>query len=251
MRLQVALSHAGCASRRSSAELIRDGKVRVNGRVVTEPGFKVDLSKDRIICRGKEVSSQKAVYILLNKPRGVLTTASDTHGRKTVFDLMPKGPHRLYHVGRLDKESSGLLLLTNDGEVAYRLTHPKFEVERVYEVVIKGELKDADKRSLTKGIFLEGSRTGPCKIHVLKRGIKKTILKIRLHEGRKRQIRNMFEKVGYTALRLKRVSFGPLELCALKTGSYRILGGHEVERLKAALGLIKGVGHGIGQKEID
>lgn len=239
MRLQVALSHAGWASRRKSAAIIRDGKVKVNGRIITEPGFKVDLSKDKITYAGREIAFGKKVYILLNKPKGVITTVSDTHGRRIVLDLIPKGSPRLYHVGRLDKESSGLLLLTNDGEVAYRLTHPKFEIERVYQVGIEGKLTKEEAARLTKGIYLEDRITAPCQIQILKKGLKKTILNIKLHEGRKRQIRNMFKKIGHCVFRLKRISFGPLELDSLKTGAYRNLSRGEIERLKKNLGLIK------------
>jgi len=234
MRLQVVLSHAGCASRRKAASIIKEGRIRVNGKVVTEPGFKIDLSKDKVIYRGKNIAFQKKLYMLLNKPKGVITTAEDTHGRKTVLDLIPKGSYRLYPVGRLDKDTSGLLLITNDGEFAYRFTHPKFEVKRVYEVIIKGELEDKDRLRLTKGIYLEGRRTAPCKIRIMKRSIKRTLLRIELHEGRKRQIRNMFEKTGYPVIELKRIKFGPLELRGLKTGEHRILSADEIKKLTSS-----------------
>ena len=237
MRLQVALAKAGCASRRKSAVIIKEGRVRVNGRVVTEPGFGIDISRDKVTCSGREISFQKRTYILFNKPIGVITSASDTHGRKTVFDFMPDMPCRLHHAGRLDKDSSGLLLLTNDGEVAYRLTHPKFEIERAYEVVIKGRLEERDKRRLMEGIYLDGKKALPCAIHTLEKDTNKSMLKVRLREGRKRQIRNMFEKTGYPVLRLRRVSFGPLELRNLKRGEYRFLKRGEIESLKEAVGL--------------
>ena len=231
MRLQVALAHAGCASRRKCARFIKEGRVRVNGKVITEPGFKIDISKDRITHSGKKILLQDKTYLLLNKPKDVITSVSDTHARKTVLDLIPKNRHRLYPVGRLDKDTTGLLLITNDGELAFRLTHPKFEVERVYEVAVKGEPSNADMKKLEKGIYLEGRRTASCKIEILKRSLKKSLLRISLHEGRKRQIRNMFKKVGYPVTQLKRIKFGPLELRGLKTGEYRNLKGYEIESL--------------------
>lgn len=237
MRLQVAVSHAGLASRRKSASLIKDGKVRVNGKVIREPGFRVDASKDTITCSGKACGAVKAVYILLNKPRGVITTMEDTRGRRTVRDIVRGIPYRLNHAGRLDKESSGLLLLTNDGEVAYRLTHPKFEIERAYEAAISGRLDEVERQKLTKGVYIDRRRTSPCDIRVLKRSAGKTVVLVRLREGRKRQIRNMFEHAGHTVLKLKRLRFGPLELRGLKPGEFRELNTREIKELKKAIGL--------------
>jgi len=237
MRLQVALAHAGLASRRRSADLVRQGKVKVNGRVVLEPGFRVDPARDIITCGRERCVPEKPIYILLNKPRGVLSTSRDMRGRKTVLDLVSNDGNRLYHVGRLDKDSSGLLLLTNDGEVTYRLTHPKFEIKRVYQVAISGSLKEEDRSRLAKGIILEGERTSPCEIKILKRNIGKTIISVKLHEGKKRQIRNMFQKFGYHVLKLKRLRFGPLELKGLEAGEHRSLTTHETKSLKRALGI--------------
>lgn len=226
------MAHAGCASRRKCADLIKDGLVRVNGKVVREPGYRIDLAKDRVVYQGRELSLQEEKrYIILNKPKGVVTTAEDVYNRQTVFNLIPKNCCRLYHVGRLDKDSTGLLLITNDGDLAYRLTHPKFEVERVYEVVVKGRLKDEDVSRLQSGIYLKGRRTSPCKIRILARGATKTMVKISLHEGRKRQIRNMFEKIGHHVIVLKRISFGPIKLGGLKTGAYRFLSRDEIEKV--------------------
>ena len=237
VRLQVALAHAGLASRRKSADLVRLGKVKVNGKCVLEPGFKVDPARDVITCGRKKCITEKPVYIMLNKPRGVLSASRDTRGRKTVLDLVSDGGNRLYHVGRLDKDSSGLLLLTNDGEAAYRLTHPKFEIERVYQVAIRGSLKEGDRSTLAKGIILEGERTSPCEINIIKRSINKTIVSVKLHEGKKRQIRNMFQKFGYNVLKLKRLRFGPLELKGLDVGEHRSLTTHEIKNLKSVLGI--------------
>ena len=235
MRLQVALAHAGCASRRKCAEIIKQGAVKVNGKSITEPGFKIDLSKDRVTYRGKDIKLQKKIYILLNKPKGYITTSIDTHNRKTVLDLIPKYPERLYHAGRLDKDTSGLLLITNDGALSFALTHPKFEIKRVYEVIIKGKLSDKDSSRLEKGIYIGGRRTAPCAIRILKRNINKTLLRITLSEGRKRQIRYMFEKVAHQVLALKRISFGPLELGNLRPGTYKKMTSEEITKLKKIL----------------
>ena len=223
MRLQVALSRAGCASRRKVVFFIKEGSVTVNGRIVTEPGYNVDPLKDKIIFKGKAVKAQRKVYFLLNKPKGVITTVTDTHNRKTVLDLVPKTGHRLYPVGRLDKDTSGLLLLTNDGDMAYHFTHPKFQIKRVYEAVVKGSLQEKKIKILEKGILLDSIRTAPCKIQVLRASIAKTRLKITIQEGRKRQIRNMFESIGYPVIKLKRIKFGELKLGGLKPGDYRKL----------------------------
>ncbi|NQT06497.1 MAG: rRNA pseudouridine synthase [Candidatus Omnitrophica bacterium] len=241
MRLQVVLAHAGIASRRRSAEIIKERRVRVNGKVVTEPGFNVDSAKDNIICSGRIVTIRKRhVYMILNKPKGVVTTASDERGRRTVLDLLPKMDERIYPVGRLDKDTTGLLILTDDGQLANRLTHPRYEIERVYVATIKGQLKDEDRTKLMKGIYLNGRRTFPCNIHFLQKGIKKTIVKIILREGRKRQIRDMFEKAGYPVLQLERVAFGPLRLHGLKRGDYRPLDKRNMAELKRSVGLAKG-----------
>lgn len=237
MRLQVALAHAGFASRRKSAEIILSGKVRVNGRVITEPGYKVDLSKDEVVCGKKKCVAERPVYILINKPEGVISSAKDTHGRKTVFDLLPENPERLHHVGRLDKDTSGLLLLTNDGEISYRLTHPKYEIKRIYEATIEGKLSAEKKDKLERGVFIEGARTSRCRINVLNKSAERTILRIELHEGRKRQIRNMFGVVGHPVMKLKRLKFGSLDLKGLKTGAYRRLSKLEITKLKDEVGL--------------
>jgi 23S rRNA pseudouridine2605 synthase len=237
MRLQVALAHAGIDSRRKCAEIIKDGKVKVNGRVVTEPGFKVDLAKDTVVCGKRRISRDKTVYLIMNKPRGVITASKDTHGRKTVFDILPRTEQRVYHVGRLDKESSGLLLLTNDGEAAYRLTHPKFEIERVYKVIVAGEFTGKKKELLQRGVRIEGGRTSPCRIKIISKGAKKAELTVTLHEGKKRQIRLMFESVGCPVLKLERVRFGPLVLKGIKSGRSRPLTNFEEAKLKEALGM--------------
>jgi len=237
MRLQVALSHAGIASRRKSAELIRRGSVTVNGRIVTQPGFRVDPGKDEILCGGKRCVFEKPVYLVINKPKGVITTKSDSLGRKTVFDILPKLPCRLYHVGRLDRDSSGLLLLTNDGEVAYRLTHPKHEIERVYDVVIAGLLIHDEKRRLERGIYFDGKRTSPCRIEEIKTQRSQSLVRVTLHEGKKRQLRRMFEIAGHPVMRLERIGFGPLALGKLRPGEFRFLGANEIKRLKSALGI--------------
>ena len=209
----------------------------MNGKIVIEPGFRVDIGRDEVYCRAKRCSFERPVFLIMNKPKGVITTKDDSFGRKTVFDILPRLPQRLYHVGRLDRESSGLLLLTNDGEVAYRLTHPKHEVDRVYQIVIKGKLTPEEKKRLEKGIFFENKRSSPCKVEELKVSVRQSMVRMTLHEGRKRQIRQMFAIVGHPVLRLERTGFGTLTLKNLKPGEFRFLTAGEIKALRAALGI--------------
>ena len=241
-RLQKILSTAGVASRRLSEELILQGRVSVNGKTITELGTKADPSVDEIKVDGRRIKSeQRKRYVLLNKPRGYITTRSDPEGRPTVMDLMKGVKEYIYPVGRLDYDSEGLLLLTNDGELAARLTHPRHEVEKVYEARVKGVPDDHALDRLARGVPIDGRRTAPAKIRASEpfaRGSgEQTIVEISIHEGRQRQVRKMFEAVGHPVVRLRRVRIGPLEDPDMPVGHWRELTPQEVSRLRKASGL--------------
>jgi pseudouridine synthase len=243
-RLQKILSTAGVASRRLSEELIEQGRVSVNGKIVTELGTKADPSRDEIKVDGRRIRvEQRRLYILLNKPRGYVTTRSDPQGRPTVMDLIKRVREYVYPVGRLDYDSEGLLLLTNDGELAARLTHPRHEVERVYEARVKGVPDDHELERLTKGIVIEGRKTSRARVSVS--GVRETpggrqaIVEIAIHEGRQRQVRKMFDAVGHPVVRLRRIAIGPISDDALPTGHYRELTREELARVKRAAGIKK------------
>ena len=233
MRLQVALSKGGVASRRKAAEIIESGAVRVNGKIVREKGFRIDISRDTISFNKKIVSfSKERHYYILNKPAGVLSTAKDERGRKTVLDFVKGKPFRLYPVGRLDKDTTGLILLTDDGEVAYRLMHPKFEIDRVYTAKVEGRVEPEKIERLKKGIILDGKPAHAEKVFFLKKAENFTVLSVTLREGRKREIRRLFESIGYDVVELKRVAYGPLELKGLREGQTRQLTTTELTKLK-------------------
>ena len=230
MRLAKHLAHAGVASRRAAEQLIHDGRVTVGGHVVRDPARDVDGTQP-IKVDGRPVAAaehDRAVYIL-NKPAGVVSTSRDTHGRKTVVDLV-HADRRLYPVGRLDADSTGLILLTDDGELAHRLTHPRFEVPKTYRAVVRNPpVREPALRKLREGIELDDGRTSPAKV----RRISSSELEITIHEGRKRQIRRMCEAIDHRVESLERVAFGPLRLGSLPVGGHRRLTPAEVERLHA------------------
>lgn len=232
-RLQKYLAHAGIGSRRSCEELIVQGKVKVNGQVITTLGTKIDPHKDIVQINGKRVQKKdKKVYILLNKPAGYVTTSKDPQGRPTVLDLIKERDTRIYPVGRLDFETEGLLLLTNDGELAYRLTHPKYRVKKVYHVLVKGVPKEKSLQQLRKGILLEDGMTQPAEVKVLKSENNSTLLELTIHEGKKRQVRRMCEAINHPVINLKRIKIGFLTLGSLPKGKYRELSVHEIRQLK-------------------
>lgn len=223
-RLQKVLAKAGVASRRRAEELIRQGKVRVDGKVVTEMGTKVDLETQNIECDGVAlVSREEKVYILLNKPTGYLSTVDDPQGRPIVTDLLKNIAERVYPVGRLDLNTEGALLLTNDGEMAQKILHPSHEVNKTYVAKVKGVPGKKKLDALSKGIELEGRKTWPASIKVLKTLAQSTVIQIVIHEGRKRQVRKMFEAIGHPVLALKRTAYGQLQLGGLGPGKYRFL----------------------------
>ena len=232
MRLQKALAQAGIASRRKAVEIIESGKVEVNGRPVIEKGFSVNISKDKIAVDGRPIRPQGGVYIILNKPKNCISTTSDTHLRKTVIDLLGEFDKRVYPVGRLDKNTTGLLLLTNDGELAFRLTHPRFGVTKTYEATVRGVVSHAAIEKLKKGLFVDGRKTSPANVEIIYSDKEKTFLKIQIHEGRKRQVRLMLLTVGHPVISLKRTGFGNLALGTLKEGKCRLLSASEVAGLR-------------------
>jgi 23S rRNA pseudouridine2605 synthase len=240
-RLQKILSTAGVASRRLSEELILQGRVSVNGKTVTELGTKADPSVDEIKVDGRRIKTeQRKRYVLLNKPRGYITSRSDPEGRPTVMELVRGVKEYIYPVGRLDYDSEGLLLLTNDGELAARLTHPRHEVEKVYEARVKGVPDERTLERLARGVPLEGRRTAPARIRASEPFVKgsgeQTIVEISIHEGRQRQVRKMFDAVGHPVVRLKRVRIGPLTDPEMPSGHWRELTPREIAALRRVAG---------------
>ncbi len=271
-RLQKILARAGIASRRAAEQLIARGRVRVNGEVVTRMGVRADPYTDRIEVDGRLIrlpgpapgtehrQKQGMVYILLNKPAGVVSTVKDTHGRPTVVDLVrgaavgatvgaattvarrqhtPAPGPRVYPVGRLDEDTTGLLLLTNDGELTFRLTHPRYGVEKEYLALVRGRPSEEALQKLREGVEIEGRLTAPARVEVAGVQDSDTWLNITIHEGRKRQVRLMCAAVGHPVIQLQRVRFGPLTLGNLQPGKWRYLATHEVHALKRAVGLMR------------
>lgn len=238
VRLQKFMAEQGVASRRKSEELILSGKVKVNGHVA-QIGMKINPRKD-LVTVGKQkltnVKNRKMVYIMLNKPRGYVTTVSDELGRKTVMDLLPDFGVRIYPVGRLDKDSEGLLLLTNDGSFTNCMTHPSHEYAKVYRVTVRPSVDDNILYNLRNGIEIDGRVTAPCDVTVLTEEENRVVLEFVLHEGRNRQIRKMCESQGLEVARLKRISIGPIKLGMLKQGDYRELSEQDVKKLLRSAG---------------
>jgi 23S rRNA pseudouridine2605 synthase len=228
------LTSSGIGSRRQIAAIIKKGSVAVNGDIVQSFNEPVDPDKDIIAINGKHISvaAEPIVYLMLNKPKGIISSTSDKKGQKTVIDfLSEKYDHiRLYPVGRLDKDSTGLILLTNDGDLTLRLTHPRFEQEKEYLVRIEATLKPEDKMNLEKGTYLDDGKTSPAKVKALK--YPPFSYSVTIHEGKKRQIRRMFAALGYKILELKRIRLGSLKLGALPEGEIRDLTPGEVQSLR-------------------
>lgn len=232
-RLQKVIAHAGIASRRKAEQLILEGKVKVNGKVVTELGVKVS-SADQIEVNGVEIEKESPVYYMFYKPRGVISSVKDERGRKVVTDYFDQIEERIYPIGRLDYDTSGLLLLTNDGEFAHLLMHPKNEVEKVYIAKTKGIPTKESLRALEKGVMLEDGKTAPAKVKMLSLDKKRqtAIVELTIHEGRNRQVRRMLEKIGCPVMKLKRERYGFLTLRGMNTGDIRELTPHEVKQLR-------------------
>lgn len=231
IRLQKYLAECGIASRRKSEELIVAGKVKVNG-VIASIGDKVNPKHDKVTVSGKKaVSVKKSVYIMLNKPRGFITTMSDEHDRKCVAELVKGINTRVYPVGRLDRESEGLLIMTNDGEFANALTHPSKHVSKTYRVTIRPEITKEQATAFRNGIEIDGRMTAPADLRILEAQENRTVVEVTIYEGRNRQIRKMFEALGIEVARLKRTKVGNLKLGMLKQGDYRDLTPDEVNSL--------------------
>ena len=231
-RLQKILSQAGVASRRASEQLMIEGRVTVNGTTVRELGTKADPAQDDIRVDGRRIRvAEHHVYLLLNKPSGFVTTRSDPQRRPTVLDLLPSVRAYVYPVGRLDFDSEGLLLMTNDGDLAARLTHPSHGVPRVYEARVLGSPDEKDLRRLSQGLVVDGHRTLPAEIERLVVKGDRTTLRVTLREGRNRQVRRMCEAVGHPVVRLIRVRIGPLSDRQLRPGEWRELTSDEVKAL--------------------
>ncbi len=233
MRLNKYIASAGICSRRKADELIAAGNVKINGAVMREMGYDVQEG-DRVVVNGKPIEAEaKKVYIALNKPWGYVTTMNDEKGRQTVADLVADIPERLFPVGRLDHNTTGLLLMTNDGELAYRLTHPKHEVTKTYVATVGGIISDARLARLRRGIDIGGFVTSPAKVRVLRQNPRSAIVEITIHEGKNRQVRKMFNAVGNRVMELERVSIGDIRLGRMKQGHYRKLTRQEIEYLKS------------------
>ena len=233
-RLQKVIAHAGVASRRKAEQLILEGKVKVNGKVVKELGTKV-TEQDRVEVEGIPLEREEPVYLLLYKPAGVISAAQDDKGRKVVTDFFPYIKQRIYPIGRLDYDTTGILLLTNDGEFANTLMHPRYEVEKTYVAKVKGIPPREKIRQLEKGVHLEDGKTAPAKVKVLSIDKKKetTIIELKIHDGRNRQVRRMLEAIGHPVQKLKREQYAFLDLRGLTTGDSRELTPHEVKQLRA------------------
>ncbi len=232
MRLNKFMSAAGVASRRKCDEIIESGRVRVNAQVVKKLGVQVDPEKDLVSVDNKPIRLRNDfVYIMLNKPTGVVTTVSDQFGRETVLDILPKTKQRIFPIGRLDYNTSGLLLFTNDGEIAQRVIHPRFAIDKVYLVTVAHRLNEQQITLLTNGVDIGGFVTSPAKVICKRSKNGGFVYEITIHEGKNRQIRKMFTAVGSGVIRLHRIAIGKIKLGALQVGCYRNLTQEEINYL--------------------
>jgi 23S rRNA pseudouridine2605 synthase len=237
-RINRILSLAGLTSRRKADEWIKQGRVSLNGQRVDDPGTRAIWNLDQILVDGQKIPGpSEKVYIMLNKPFGHICTLNDPQGRPLVTDLLKDVPQRVYPVGRLDFDTLGLLLLTNDGEWTYRLTHPRYKVPRTYKATIKGEISDDAIRRLRKGVSLKEGKTGPAKVSIVSRSETESIVRITITQGRSRQVRRMLEAVGHEVIHLIRTGYGKLSLGTLKVGTYRYLENEEAMDMKELVGL--------------
>lgn len=232
VRLQKFLATTGVSSRRKAEDLIREGRVKVNGKRVDELGVRIDPKRDRVDVDGKPVQPKKTVWIAFHKPRGYLTSRGDTHGRRTIYDVLPPELHELFYVGRLDRDSEGLLLLTNDGDTAHAMLHPSYEMERVYRARVEGDISTGALRRLERGVELEDGVAHAHQVRKLRDAPEgQSAITITLTEGRKREVRRMLEAVGHPVKRLIRTKYGPISLDDLKPGTWRPLTRQEIAAL--------------------
>lgn len=232
VRLQKYLASAGLASRRKAEDLIREGRVTVNGKRVEAAGVRVHPKRDRVEVDGRVVTPKKAVWVAFHKPRGYLTSRGDTHGRRTIYDVLPPELQELFYVGRLDRDSEGLLLLTNDGDTAHRMLHPSYEMERVYRARVEGDISTGALRRLERGVELEDGIAQAQQVRKLKDAPEgQSAVTITLTEGRKREVRRMFDAVGHPVKKLVRTKYGPVSLGTLKSGEWRPLTKPELHAL--------------------
>ena len=232
VRLQKVLAAAGVASRRASEIMIDEGRVEVNGKIVTEQGRRVNPDRDQIRVDGSRIPPpRRHMYLVLNKPRGVISTMDDPEGRTTLADYLPRTKERLFHVGRLDTETEGLIILTNDGEFAHRLAHPSYEVRKSYHVQVAGVMDNRTLKRLEKGVTLDDGPVKPDQVKLISRGQDRTLLQVSLHEGRNRIVRRMMDAVGHPVDRLARTAIGPVRLGNLPVGETRELSRDELGAL--------------------
>jgi 23S rRNA pseudouridine2605 synthase len=239
VRLQKLLARAGVASRRAAEGLIAGGRVRVDGRVVTELGTKVEPRRSRVELDGRPVPAAPPVYVVLHKPRGVVSTMRDPRGRPTVCELLASVPARVYPVGRLDFNTSGVLLATNDGDFAYALMHPGRAVSKTYVVKVRGEMHDSDLDAWRRGVSLEDGKTMPARVKLLRYERGKTWVELTIVEGRNRQVRRMGEATGFPVMRLSRLAFAGVTGAGLRPGAWRFLVPEELAALKKQYGVPK------------
>ncbi|CEQ10037.1 ribosomal large subunit pseudouridine synthase B [[Clostridium] sordellii] len=235
MRINKYIASCGVASRRKAEELINAGRVKVNGKIINELSFQVDENNDRVEVDEKLIGlEERLVYIMLNKPEGYVTTVKDQFDRKSVIDLVKDVGERVYPIGRLDYETSGLLLLTNDGDLTYKLTHPKHEVDKTYIATLKGIPTLNEMKNFEKGLYIEDYKTAPAKIKVLKKNEEKNycVCEIKIHEGRNRQVRKMCRAINHPVMNLRRKAMGKIVLKDVEIGQYRYLTKEEIDYLK-------------------
>ncbi len=234
MRLQKYMARAGVASRRKSEEIIKEGRVKVNGHTVIEMGTKVDPKKDRVSVDNRNIMIERHnVYIMLNKPIGYVSTLDDEKDRRIVTDLIDNVEQRIYPVGRLDIDTTGLMILTNDGDATFKITHPSTEIEKTYVAIVHGTPNKNSLEKFRNGLNIDGERTAPAKINILKNYEEDSILEISIHEGKNRQVRNMCEAIGHPVKKLKRIKVGEIELGELDEGKWRYLNDREIDYIKS------------------